>query len=70
MSDDKSDKEELISNYCTLYYENICFVISILLNEREKHINDDYSVTGCMLCVIPHIRLDVFKMHKKNIIFR
>ena len=29
--------------------------------ERDKHINNDYSVTVCMLCVITHIREDVFK---------
>ena len=59
--DDESDEEESISNDYTLYSENICFVISILWNEREKHINNDYAVTGWMLCVIPHIRIDVFK---------
>ena len=45
-SDDKSDEEESISNHCTSFSENICFVISNLCNEREKHINTDYSVTG------------------------
>ena len=30
-------------------------------NKREEHINTDYAVTGWMLCVIPHIRKDVFK---------
>ena len=34
MSDYKSDEEESISNDCTLYSENICFVISSLWNER------------------------------------
>ena len=34
MSDDKNDEEESISNDCTLYYENVCFVISSLWNER------------------------------------
>ena len=68
MSDDKTDEEESISNDFILYYENIYFVISSLWNEKEKHINTDYSVTGWMLCVIPHIREDIFKMHKINII--
>ena len=38
-------------------------------NEKEKHINTDYAVTDCMLCVIPHIREDVFKnaQNKHNI---
>ena len=44
-----------------MYSENICFVISSLRNKWEEHINTDYAVTGCMLCVIPHIRSDVFK---------
>ena len=61
MSDDKSDEQESISNDCTLYYENICFVISIFWDERKKHINTDYAVTGWMLCVITHIMEDVFK---------
>ena len=61
MSDDKSDEEESISNDCTLYYENICFVISSLWNEREKHINTDNAATDWMLCVITHIWEDVFK---------
>ena len=30
-------------------------------NEREKHTDTDYSVTGWMLCVITHIREDCFK---------
>ena len=55
-SDDESDEEYSISNYCTAYSDNICFVISKLWNEREKHTNNDYSVNGLMLCVIPHIR--------------
>ena len=38
-------------------------------NEREKRINNDYAVTGWMLCVIPHIRGNVFKnaQNKHNI---
>ena len=70
MSNDKSDEEESISNNLTLYSENICFVISSLCKKREEHINTDYAVTGWMLCVIPHIRENVFKIHKINIIFR
>ena len=61
MSDDKIDEEESISNDFTLYSENICFVIYSLWYEREKHINNNYAVTCWMLCVIPHIREDVFK---------
>ena len=47
----------------------MCFVISKLWNKREEHINTDYSVTGRMLCVIPHIREEVFKnaQNKHNI---
>ena len=60
MSDDQSDEEESISKDSILYYENICFVISILWNKMEAHINTDYAVTGWMLCVIPHIREDFF----------
>ena len=65
-SDDKSDEEESIPNYCTLYSENIYFVISNLCNEREKHINTYYAVTGCILCVIPQIRQYVFKNAQIN----
>ena len=35
-------------------------------NEREKHINTDYAVTGWVLCVIPHIGEDVFKNAQNN----
>ena len=68
ISDDKSDEEESISNDCTLYSENICFGIFRLWNEREKHFNTDYALTGWMLCAIPHIREDVFKsaQNKQN----
>ena len=61
MSDDESDEEDSISNDCTLYSENICFEISSLWNEREKHTNTYYYITGWVLCVIPHIREDLFK---------
>ena len=44
-----------------MYSEHICFSISSLWNKREEHINTYYAVTGWMLCVIPHIREDVFK---------
>ena len=30
-------------------------------NKREEHISTDYSVTSCLLCVIPHITEDIFK---------
>ena len=72
-SDDESDKDDPTvptSKDSMLYSENICYVISNLWNKRKKHINTDYAVTGWMLCVIPHIREDVFKIHKIIIIFR
>ena len=59
-SDDKSGEEEPKLKDSILYYENICFVISNLWNKREEHINTDYAVTGWILCVIPHIREDLF----------
>ena len=55
-SDDERDEEESISNDCTAYSENICFVISKSWNEIEKYINNDYAMTGWMLCVITQIR--------------
>ena len=61
MSNDKIDEEKSISNDFTLFSENIYFVISSLWNKREEHVNTDYSMTGWMLCVIPHIREYVFK---------
>ena len=66
MAGDESDEEESISNYCTLYSDNICFVISILWNGREKHINTDYDVTSWMLCVILHIMEYFFKNAQNN----
>ena len=44
-----------------LYSETICFVVSNLWNKREEQISNKYAVTGCMLCVIPHIRENIFK---------
>ena len=35
-------------------------------NEREKHSNTDYNVTGWMLCVISHIKEDVFNNAENN----
>ena len=35
-------------------------------NERDKHINTAYDVTGWMLCVINHIREDVLKREQNN----
>ena len=58
-SDDESDEEEPAlptAKHSILYSENICFVISNLWNKREEYINTNYSVTGWMLSVIPHIR--------------
>ena len=60
MYDDEIDEEESLLNYHTDNLENIFFVISKLLNEREKYINTDYAVTGWVLFVIPHIREDFF----------
>ena len=59
--DDESYEEDSISNDCTAYSDNICLVISNLLNGRGKLINTDYAVTGWMLCVITNIREYVFK---------
>ena len=47
--DDESNEEESSSNDYTWFTDNICLVISKLCNEREKHINTDYAVTGCIL---------------------
>ena len=65
-SEDKSDEEESLSNDCTLCSDNICFVISNFWNEGNKHSNTDYTVTGWMLCVILHIRGDIFKNAQNN----
>ena len=35
-------------------------------NKREEHINTDYDATGWLLCVILHIREDVFKNEKNK----
>ena len=66
MYDDKSDEEEPSYNDYTIYIDNICFFVSKLWFEIQKHINADYAVTGWMLCVIPHIRKDVFKSSNIN----
>ena len=65
-SDDKSDEEESISKYCTFYSDSIFFVVSSFFNEREKHSNTDYAVTGWILYVITHIRKYFFKNGQNN----
>ena len=62
MSEDKSDEEDSISNDYTEYLEYICFFISKLWIEREKHTDTDYDMTDWMLCAIPHIREDLLKI--------
>ena len=37
------------------------FFISSLWNKRKEHINNDYDVTSWMLCVIAHMREDLFQ---------
>ena len=64
--DDESDEEKTISNYCTFYSDNICFVISNLWNQWEKYINTDYFVTGWMSYVITHIREYALKNAQNN----
>ena len=41
-------------------------VISKFRIKIEKYINTDYAVTAWMLCVIPHIKEDVFKNSNRN----
>ena len=64
-ADYESDEEESISKNCTFYSENICFVISSLWNEREKHVNTDYAVTGWISCVIPIVLYDRSEERRK-----
>ena len=66
MLDDKSYGEESLSKDHTNYSENICFFISNLWIEREKRTNTDCTVTGWMLCIIYHIREDVFNNSNEN----
>ena len=51
---------------CTLYSEDICFVMCCMWNERVEHINNDYSMIAWMFCVIILIREDVFKNAQNN----
>ena len=45
--------------------ENLIFSVCKLWQNRQLHINTDFSVTGCMLCVIPHIHKDA-KYHSDS----
>ena len=36
--------------------ESLSLSVCKLCQERQLHINNDFEVTGWMLCVIPHIR--------------
>ena len=51
--------------------ESLSSKVCNLLQKRQLHINTDFAVTGWMLCVIPHIRMDVKyhsdRNHKKKV---
>ena len=38
--------------------ESLSSTVCNLFQKRQLHINTDFVVTGCMLCVIPHIIKD------------
>ena len=38
--------------------ESLSFSVCKLWQKRQLHINTDFALTGCMLCVIPQIRKD------------
>ena len=46
--------------------ESLSFSVCKLWQKRQLHINTDFSVTGWMLCVIPHIRKDA-KYHSDSV---
>ena len=66
MSYDKIDESESSLDDYTNYSENICFVISYFWNKREKYINTNYAMTGWILCAIPLIRENGFKIPNRN----
>ena len=37
-----------------------------MFNEGDKHINTDYTLTGWILCVLPHIGKDLLKNAQNN----
>ena len=51
--------------------ESLSFSVYKLWQKRKLHINTDFSVTGCMLCVIPHISKDAkyhsYSYHRKQV---
>ena len=50
--------------------ESLSFSVCKLWQKRKLHINTDFAVTGCMLCVVPHILKDATDHldsdHRKN----
>ena len=51
--------------------ESLSFSVYKLWQKRKSHINTDFSVTGCMLCVISHISKDAkdhsYSDHRKKV---
>ena len=45
-----------IENIDSDMLESLSFSVCKLWQKIQLHINTDFAVTGCMLCVIPHIR--------------
>ena len=45
--------------------ESLSFSVCKLCQKRQLHINTDFSVTGLMICVIPHILKDA-KYHSDS----
>ena len=69
--DSKSGKEYLFNkeNLDSIHSYSSWMMTSVIINFRDKrevHINTNYSITGWMLCVIPHICKDVTDNSHRN----
>ena len=52
---------KIIMKLVTVIYLKVWVLSSTITEKKRKHTNTYYSVTECMLCVIPHISKYVFE---------
>ena len=69
-SDTEDEEENIDTDYPDTsdsdMLERLSSTVCNLWQKRQVHINTDFSVTGCMLCVIPHICKDAKDHSDRN----
>ena len=74
-SDNEDEEENIDTDYPDTsdsdMLESLSSTVCNLWQKKQLHINTDFSVTGWMLCVIPHICKDtkdhLYRNHRKQV---